>query len=150
MDEKTRRELAEIAAQEAALAERKRRLLLLGKEELADAAGLKGAERAEFMGLQPITKSGTIDTMDANTETRSARLSRSRITKKNRNHPFVAAFVAKGETVDAAAKAIGYPRTTVQSWYRSDENARPIPRAAVEKIANLYGVPASTWARITD
>jgi hypothetical protein len=88
--------------------------------------------------------------MDTTLETHAGRISRARLTKGNKRHPLVRAFTAKGEKVHEAAKAIGYPRTTVQSWYSAGEHARPIPRAAVEIIQKLYGVPASAWSRITD
>lgn len=119
--------------------------------EIADATGMRGRERDAFMtGLPSRSKHDTLDAMDATPETHATRISRARITKANRKHPFVAAFVARGETAAAVAKAIGYPRTTMQSWYRSDDSARPIPRAAVDIIQKLYGVPATAWRRITD
>lgn len=124
----------------------------LAMEMAADmVAQLTGRERELFVtGLPSSAKSDTVDAMDATAETHATRISRARITKANRKHPFVAAFVARGETAGAVAAALGYPRTTMQSWYRSDDSARPIPRAAVEAIKAIYGVPASAWRRITD
>jgi len=84
-------------------------------------------------------------------ETRGTRVSRARIRKDNRKHPFVAALVAKGLTVTEIAKDLGYPRSTVQSWYDGDkDNARPIPAKAATAIKALLGVPLSAWPRIVE
>lgn len=98
-------------------------------------------------GLTIESQSDTLDPMDA-TETANARMSRARISRTARKHPFVQAFVERGETVAQAAEKLGYPRTSVQSWYRTDENARPIPRAAAQKALKLYGVPLTAWQKL--
>lgn len=160
-DDPRRTRLAEIGRQKSALDAEALTLIRELQDDMMRSAGIpkadrerhlhmSDAERARIIGLQRSTKSGTIGTMDATPDTSATRISRARITKTNREHPFVAAFVAKRQKVHEVAKAIGYPRTTMQSWYRSDNNARPIPRAAVEIIQKLYGVPASAWRRITD
>jgi lambda repressor-like predicted transcriptional regulator len=92
----------------------------------------------------------TLATMDQ-AQTREQRVSRARLDKANRRHPFVAALVAKGLTVTVLAKELGYSRSTVQSWYDADEaNGRPIPRAAAVAIQKRLGVPLSAWRRIVD
>ncbi len=99
----------------------------------------------------------TVNTVNATATTASLR-SKGRLTKSARRHPFVAALAKRNETVLDAKKALDTKlgrdvgRSTVQAWYKPTTNAayRPIPRDAAEAIAALYGVPLSTWPRITD
>ena len=54
-------------------------------------------------------------------------------------------------TVTEIARELGYPRSTVQSWYDGDkDNARPIPRQAAEAIKARLGVPLTAWSRTVD
>ncbi len=88
---------------------------------------------------------------DMEAQTRQQRVSRARLDKSNRRHPFIAALVAKGLTVKVVAGELGYSRSTVQSWYDADKgNGRPIPRAAAEAIRAKYGVPLTAWHRISE
>src|SRR5258708_14125791 len=57
-------------------------------------------------------------------------------------------FVERGETVAQAAEKLGYPRTSVQSWYRTDENARPIPRARSEEHTSELQSPDHLVCRL--
>jgi len=140
---------ARIAQLKAEIAERQAELVRLSLEYAAELAGLSGDERERFVsrGLTMQSQSDTLDPMDA-TETANARMSRARISKTARKHPFVQAFMERGETVAQAAEKLGYPRTSVQSWYRVDDNARPIPRAAAQKALRLYGVPLTAWQKL--
>ncbi len=84
-------------------------------------------------------------------QTRQQRVSRARLDRANKRHPFVAALVEKGLTVKDVAKDLGYPRSTVQSWYDSDkDNRRPIPRVAAVAIQAKYGVPLDAWPNLGD
>jgi transposase len=83
-------------------------------------------------------------------QTRGQKVSRARLRRDSRRHPFVAALVEQGITVDAFARDLGYSRSTVQSWYTADENGRPIPREAAEAIQRKLGVPLTAWRRIVD
>lgn len=84
-------------------------------------------------------------------ETRRSRVSRARLRKGNRRHPFVAALVANNLTVTEFARELGYARSTVQSWYDGDsDNARPIPKSAANAIKARLGVPVTAWAKVTD
>ena len=87
---------------------------------------------------------------DMQAQTREQRVSRARLRRENRRHPFVAALVASGLTVVDFAKSIGESRSTVQSWYTDGGNGRPIPRAAAEEIRKRLGVPLTVWRRIVD
>lgn len=84
-------------------------------------------------------------------DTRKTRVSRARLRKANRKHPFVEALVSLGLTVTEIARELDYPRSTVQSWYDGEKgNARPIPRKAAEAIRARLGVPLSAWPRKVD
>lgn len=94
-------------------------------------------------------KHDTLDTVDASTDTRRQRVSRARLDADSRRHPFVAALIAKGMTVTELAAEIGYPRTSVQSWYGAGDRSRPIPRPAAEKVRDLLGVPLDAWRKVS-
>lgn len=150
MDEKTRRELAEIAAQEAALAERKRRLLLLGKEELADAAGLVGEERAAFMGLTNATPDRIVRVMNVDDTGQSSAVKRA-ISRGRRNHPAQVLFYEAGVTITDVAAELKETRQRVSAWMADNpKDLRAIPRRHVEHLKRKYKIPASAWARIDD
>ena len=152
MDDRTRRisQLrAEIAARAAddAIVAAALAIVRARQQARGEAATKEELELTVRMGLTIGKQSDTLDPMDA-TETANARMSRARISRTARKHPFVQAFVERGETVAQAAEKLGYPRTSVQSWYRTDENARPIPRAAAQKALKLYGVPLTAWQKL--
>lgn len=115
----------------------------------------------DFLGLTALATNATLATSmstEPTADTRETRVSRARLAKGNRRHAFVAALVEAGITVTEAAKALGYPRSTVQSWYDADEdNARPAPKKAVDALAagvrigdRVLKVPASAWRRTTE
>ena len=83
-------------------------------------------------------------------QTREQRVSRARLRRENKRHPFVSALMDNGLTVVDFAKSIGEKRSTVQSWYTDGDNGRPIPRAAAESIRQRLGVPLTAWRKITD
>lgn len=100
-------------------------------------------------GLTIAVDSDTTDLMDTSLVSHpGARKSQGHMTKKHRQHLFVQALAREGLTVGAVAKALGYSRTTIQSWYRTGDGAREIPRAAAEAIRDRWKVPLSAWTRI--
>ena len=150
MDEKTRRELAEIAAQEAALAERKRRLLHLAKEQIADDAKLVGAERAAFLGLTGGATGRIVSTMDVDGTGQSEAVKRG-IARGRRNHPAQVAFYENGVTIKDVAAELRETRARVSAWMSADPKAvRAIPSRHAEHLKRRFGIPLSAWARIAD
>jgi hypothetical protein len=116
----------------------------------------------DFLSLPSLATHATLATpmsTGAHEETRQTRVSRARLRKDNRRHPFVAACVQDGVTVTEIAAERKRARSTVQSWYDADtDNARPIPRADAEWIKARFGkdadgnwrVPLTCWARLGD
>lgn len=136
-----------LAAADAADAERVR------LEVQAAALGEQAALLRDAAVKAPLTIAGKSATLATSMEaqTRQQRVSRARLDTSNRRHPFVEALLDHGLTVRDLAKELGYPRSTVQSWYDADKgNRRPIPRAAANAILARFGVPLDAWTRISD
>jgi len=140
VDDKTRRELAEIAAQEAELAERKRRLIDRLKAQVADDIGLVGRERAAFIGLQPITKSAKV----SSDMVASHRIALSQSRNRKSADPFLPAIRARGYTLRSLATALDVSQPTLSAHRKpkGHANSRPIPRERAGRIASLTGWPA--------
>lgn len=122
----------------------------LSQAEAFEALAGVRSDVAVRMGLPSDADSATLAT-HMEEQTRGTKVSRARLDRANRKHPFVAALVKSGTTVTAIAAELGYSRSSVQSWYDSDaDNGRPIPRAAAEAIKRRLGVPLTAWRKITD
>ena len=122
------------------------------KYEHMQAALRSAVGAADDRVLTSDTGYDTSDTMDATgiAEPGLVRRSRSNMEPANLRHPFARALKAHKTTVSAFAKKLGYPRTTVQSWYKGkgSEDARPIPKAAAQAIQAELGVPLTAWRRV--
>lgn len=140
------------------------RLASIG-EDAADAAEIRRQLEAflsearrivEDEGLPSTKESTNLDSMSSAQESstpESRGFARGKGRTKGTKHPFVRALYARGLTVSAWAVANGVPKATAASWIATGPAARRITREWADKIAKLYGVPATaaTWRNgITD
>lgn len=132
------------------------------RADLLEADAKRKAEALRHQASQLESVTGELDSLTTprnhatvatkmEAQTRRQRVSQARLDKANKRHPFVAALVDKGLTIKAVAADLGYPRSTVQSWYDSDRaNRRPIPLKVAEAIRDRYGVPLDAWPNLGD
>jgi hypothetical protein len=121
--------------------------------EKAVAAFFPGLRESDFDVDDSLTspqEAATLATMpQVETSTRKRKVSRAMLDPENRKHPLVKALVKEGVTVTALAKDMGYPRSSVQSWY-DPNNPRPIPKAAALKLQKRFGIGLDYWRKVVD
>lgn len=121
---------AELAAEDAAVA-----ALLAAQAALIEAAV---EEHRNEVLHNPHDSSKLIDTMDAETQVRGARL--------ETKHPAAVKIRKVDGSIGAFAAKRGLSPTTVRSWYATGEAAREIPRRWADLLAKKpYEIPLSVW-----
>ncbi len=131
---KARRE-ADRAAAKAAEAQRKLDILLKAQSELIGA--LVEEHRNEVLH-NPHSSSKIIDTMDAETSVRGARL--------GTKHPAALKIRKIDKSIARFADKHGLESTTVRSWYATGVAARKIPKKYVDILSKPpYSIPVTVW-----
>lgn len=94
-------------------------------------------------------KDDTTDTMNASSVSReSARRSRSMMSEAAKREELPKACARLGITITEVAVDIGFPRTSVQAWYKKkgDPGRRTCPPEARRKLARKpYLIPEDSW-----